>query len=63
MIHGLKHERYHQDIEDTKLTVDDLKELVVRFKALVKERAGKQFPGLALGPAAAAPSARCSARG
>ena len=41
---GLKHERYHQDIEDTKLTVDDLKELVVRFKALVKERAGKQFP-------------------
>ena len=33
-----------QDIEDTKLTVDDLKELVVRFKALVKERAGKQFP-------------------
>jgi pyruvate,orthophosphate dikinase len=40
----LKHERYHQDIEDTKLTVDDLKELVVRFKALVKERAGKQFP-------------------
>ena len=44
VIHGLKHERYHQDIEDTKLTVDDLKELVVRFKALVKERAGKQFP-------------------
>src|SRR4029453_2283781 len=33
-----------QDIEDTKLTVDDLKELVVRFKALVKERAGKNFP-------------------
>ena len=44
VIEGLKHERYHQDIEDTKLTVDDLKELVVRFKALVKERAGKQFP-------------------
>ena len=44
VIDGLKHERYHQDIEDTKLTVDDLKELVVRFKALVKERAGKQFP-------------------
>ena len=44
VIHGLKHERYHQDIEDTKLTVDDLKELVTRFKALVKERAGKQFP-------------------
>jgi pyruvate, orthophosphate dikinase len=44
VIEGLKHERYHQDIEDTKLTVDDLKELVVRFKALVKERAGKAFP-------------------
>jgi pyruvate,orthophosphate dikinase len=44
VIHGLKHERYHQDIEDTKLTVDDLKELVVRFKSLVKERAGKRFP-------------------
>src|SRR6186997_3643131 len=38
IIEGLKHERYHADIEDTKLTVDDLKELVVRFKALVKER-------------------------
>src|SRR5688572_12163702 len=44
VIHGLKHERYHQDVEDTKLTVDDLKELVARFKALVKERAGKNFP-------------------
>jgi pyruvate, orthophosphate dikinase len=44
VIEGLKHERYHADIEDTKLTVDDLKELVVRFKALVKERAGKNFP-------------------
>jgi len=44
VIEGLKHERYHQDIEDTKLTVDDLKELVTRFKALVKERAGKNFP-------------------
>ena len=44
VIHALKHERYHQDVEDTKLTVDDLKELVKRFKALVKERAGKQFP-------------------
>src|SRR5204862_5856516 len=43
-IHGLKHDRYQQDIEDTRLTVDDLKELVVRFKALVKERVGKRFP-------------------
>jgi pyruvate,orthophosphate dikinase len=44
VIETLKHERYHGDIEDTKLTVDDLKELVVRFKALVKERVGKNFP-------------------
>ncbi len=44
VIEKLKHERYHQDIEDTRLTVEDLKELVVRFKALVKERAGKNFP-------------------
>ena len=44
VIESLKHERYQQDIEDTKLTVDDLKELVGRFKALVKERAGKNFP-------------------
>ena len=44
VIHALKHERYHEDIEDPKLTVDDLKELVVRFKALIKERTGKEFP-------------------
>ncbi|MBN2203553.1 MAG: pyruvate, phosphate dikinase, partial [Thermoleophilia bacterium] len=29
---------------DTELTADDLKELTVRFKALVKERTGKDFP-------------------
>jgi len=45
VIHGLKHERYHEDIDDTKLTVDDLKELVKRFQALIKERTGgKEFP-------------------
>ena len=44
VIERLKHERHHQGIEDTKLSVGDLKELVVRFKALVKERAGKEFP-------------------
>ena len=44
VIEALKHERYHQDIEDTKLSVEDLQELVRRFKALVKERAGKNFP-------------------
>jgi pyruvate,orthophosphate dikinase len=44
VIHGLKHERYHEDIEDTKLSVDDLKQLVFRFKALIKERTGSEFP-------------------
>jgi pyruvate, orthophosphate dikinase len=44
VIETLKHERYHKDFEDTKLTVEDLQELVVRFKALVKERVGKNFP-------------------
>src|SRR3954453_23113378 len=44
VIEALKHDRYHHDIEDTRLAVDDLKELVRRFKALVKERAGKEFP-------------------
>jgi pyruvate, orthophosphate dikinase len=44
VIEGLKHDRYHEDIEDTRLTVDDLKELVARFKALVQERAGRAFP-------------------
>ncbi|MCP5518311.1 MAG: pyruvate, phosphate dikinase [Verrucomicrobiales bacterium] len=44
VIHELKHERHGEDIEDTKLSVDDLKELVERFKKLVKERTGKAFP-------------------
>src|SRR5512145_2579314 len=41
VIEKLKHERHHEGIEDTKLSVDDLQELVRRFKALVKERVGK----------------------
>ncbi len=44
VIHGLKHERYHADIDDPKLTVADLQELVVRFKKLIKERVGSEFP-------------------
>ena len=35
---------YHSDIEDTKITAADLQELVKRFKALIKERTGKEFP-------------------
>ena len=45
VIGGLKNERCgNHDIEDTKLTAEDLKELVARFKQLVKERTGKDFP-------------------
>jgi pyruvate,orthophosphate dikinase len=44
VIHDLKHERYHADIDDPKLTVNDLQELVVRFKKLIKERTGAEFP-------------------
>ena len=44
IIETLKHERHHKDIEDTRLSPADLQELVRRFKALVKARAGKEFP-------------------
>ena len=44
VIHGFKHEKYHTDIEDSKLTAADQQELVVRFKALIKEHTGKEFP-------------------
>ncbi len=44
VIHALKHERYHADIDDPKLTVNDLQELVARFKKLIKERTGTEFP-------------------
>ena len=43
-IHTFKHEKYHGDIEDSKLTAEDQAELVKRFKALVKARTGKAFP-------------------
>ena len=39
---GLKKEKGVK--EDLDLTVDDLKELVVRFKKIIKERLGKDFP-------------------
>src|SRR6266852_9278263 len=44
VIHALKHDRHAEDVEDTKLSVDDLRELVARFKALILERTGKEFP-------------------
>src|SRR5689334_8041188 len=45
VIEHLKDERYgNHNFPDVKLTVDDLKELVRRFKELIKERGGKSFP-------------------
>jgi len=45
VIERLKDERYgNHQFADTKLSVDDLKTLVGRFKKLIKERTGKQFP-------------------
>ncbi len=45
VISRLKDERYgNHEIEDTKLTVADLQELVVRFKKLVHDRADRAFP-------------------
>ncbi|MGA9778729.1 MAG: pyruvate, phosphate dikinase [Verrucomicrobiia bacterium] len=44
VIHKLKHDRHADDVEDTKLSVADLKELVKRFKALIKERTNSEFP-------------------
>jgi pyruvate, orthophosphate dikinase len=44
VIHTLKHDKYHKDVEDTKLDTADMKDLVLRFKALVKERTGQEFP-------------------
>lgn len=44
-IEHLKDQRYGKhDFPDVRLTIADLKELVARFKALIKERTGKSFP-------------------
>jgi pyruvate,orthophosphate dikinase len=44
VIHAFKYERYHADVEDAKLSADDLKQLIVRFKAFIADRAGAVFP-------------------
>src|SRR5216110_3174303 len=45
VIERLKDQRYGKhDFPDVKLSVADLQEMVKRFKALIKERAGKSFP-------------------
>ncbi|MEY4570421.1 MAG: hypothetical protein RLZZ398_1860 [Verrucomicrobiota bacterium] len=43
-IESFKHAKYGKDIIDSDLTADDQKELVKRFKALVKKRTGHSFP-------------------
>src|SRR5208283_2371303 len=44
VIHELKHEHHEAEVDDAHLTVEDYKELVARFKKLVKARTGKAFP-------------------
>src|SRR3954453_2256417 len=45
VIEQLKDERYgNHNFPDVQLSVDDLKEMVQRFKDLIKERTGKSFP-------------------
>jgi pyruvate,orthophosphate dikinase len=45
VIEHLKEERYgNGELEDTKLSTADLQELISRFKKLVKDRTGKNFP-------------------
>src|SRR3954468_21955064 len=46
VIEELKEELFpgQHDVEDTRIDAEGLKELVRRFKALVKERTGKEFP-------------------
>src|SRR5436305_509341 len=45
VIEHLKDKRYGKhDFPDVRLKVEDLKELVKRFKAMIKERTGKSFP-------------------
>ena len=44
VIEKFKHDKYHAYIEDSKLTADDQKELVKRFKLLVKDRTKHSFP-------------------
>jgi pyruvate,orthophosphate dikinase len=46
VIEGLKEQLFpgEHNVEDTRLDLEGLKELVTRFKALVKERTGTEFP-------------------
>ena len=44
VIHGLKMERYGQNVSDAELTAEDNRELVSRFKSLISRRTGREFP-------------------
>ena len=44
VIETYKHKTYGSDIEDSKLTAEDLQEIIARFKKLVKDRTGQAFP-------------------
>ncbi|MDB5103849.1 MAG: pyruvate, phosphate dikinase [Fibrobacteres bacterium] len=45
VIEAIKQERHgDKEIDDTKLSVEDLKEMVSRFQKLIKDRTGKSFP-------------------
>ena len=48
---------------DTELDTDDLKELVQRFKALIRARIGRDFPDRPLGAAVGRGDGRCSRAG
>ena len=63
VIDGLKHERYHQDIEDTKLTVDDLQGAGASASRRWSRSASASSSRTRRGISCSAPSAPCSARG
>jgi len=44
VIEQYKHRKYKAEIEDSKLTAEDLQAIIARFKKLVKDRTGKAFP-------------------
>jgi pyruvate,orthophosphate dikinase len=52
VIHNFKHERYHADIEDSKLTAEDQKELVRPLQGSGQGTHRKSFPEQPMGPAA-----------
>jgi len=44
VIHEVKMKRYKREIGDTELKAEDLRVIVEKFKALIKDRTGKAFP-------------------